>query len=60
MDLGTDGLLEEDQFLMEINLGNMEEDAGEWHEYWLLAIQTARQAKVLTDIGRTAITIDTG
>ena len=40
---GTD-LLEEDSFLLEVNLGDLQESTGERHEYWLLAIKAARIA----------------
>ncbi len=38
MKQGGDSLLEEDQCLMEVNLGDMEESSGEWEQYWLVAI----------------------
>jgi hypothetical protein len=41
---GGDGLLEEDAFLMEVNLGELSESSGQQHEYWLLAIKAARIA----------------
>lgn len=40
-------LLEEHQYLMDINLGDMDNGTGEQHEYWLLAVQAARAAKRL-------------
>ncbi len=40
-------LLEEDQYLMEIDIGNLSRTSGELQEYWLLAIQAARKAKQL-------------
>ena len=46
--MGTTGLLEEDQWMMEVNLGDMENSSGEREEYWLLAIQAAREAATLT------------
>jgi hypothetical protein len=39
---GGEDLLEEDQYLMEVNLGALQESNGEQHEYWLLAIRAAR------------------
>jgi hypothetical protein len=48
MEMGTTGLLEEDQWMMEVNLGDMENSSGEWEEYWLLAIRAAREAATLT------------
>ena len=41
-DLGDAGLLEEDKYLAEVNLEEMETSLGEWQHYWILAIQTAR------------------
>jgi hypothetical protein len=41
-------LLPEDQYLMEINLGDITQCSGESHAYWLLAIQAARVAKTLS------------
>jgi hypothetical protein len=37
-DLGGAGLLEEDKYLAEVNLGDMETTLGEPQHYWLLAI----------------------
>ena len=42
-------LLEEHQYLMEINMGEMERGTGEGLEYWLLAVQAARAAKRLAE-----------
>ena len=47
MELGATGLLEEDQWMMEVNLGDMENSSGEAEEYWLLAIRAAREAAAL-------------
>ena len=41
-------LLEADQYLMEINLGDISECSGDLHTYWLLAVQAARVAKTLS------------
>ncbi len=46
-ELGEDGLLEGDRYLMEVNLEDLETTSGEREEYWLLAIQSARQACIL-------------
>ncbi len=46
-DLGNAGLLEEDKYLAEVNLGDLETTLGECQHYWLLAIKTARKAKLL-------------
>lgn len=49
LELGGEGLSDEDQYLLEINLNNMEGTAGKKEEYWLLAIRAARVAKQLRD-----------
>ncbi len=43
-DMGSTGLLEEDQFLAEVNLEDLEASSGERQEYWLLAIRAAQEA----------------
>jgi hypothetical protein len=48
-DLGGAGLLEEDKYLEEVNLGNLETTLGERLHYWLLAIKTERKAKLLRE-----------
>jgi hypothetical protein len=48
MERGGDGLLEEDQWMLEVNLGDLEKTSGEREEYWLLAIKAARAAATLT------------
>ncbi len=42
-ELGDAGLLEEDNYLAEVNLEEMAHSSGERQLYWLLAIQTARK-----------------
>jgi hypothetical protein len=42
--LGPQDLQEEDQYLAEVNLGDLEVLSGERQEYWLIAIQAARKA----------------
>ncbi len=49
------GLLEEDKYLAEVNLEEMESSLGEWQHYWLLAIQTARHCKNITGAPRVPI-----
>ena len=46
LEMGAEGLLREDQFLLEINLDDLESSNGERQEYWLSAIQiqAARKA----------------
>ena len=43
-ELGGEGLLDEDRYLLEVNLDDLETTSGEWQEYWLLAIRAAREA----------------
>jgi hypothetical protein len=42
--LGPEGLSEEDRFLLECNFNELTSTAGKQQEYWLLAIQAAREA----------------
>jgi hypothetical protein len=49
LELGVTGLLQEDTYLMEINLEDMESTAGERQEYWLLAITAAQEGKILRE-----------
>jgi hypothetical protein len=44
---GFDGLLEEDQYLEEVKLEDLENTSGEQQEYWLVAMQAAREAGLL-------------
>jgi hypothetical protein len=46
MDLGAAGLLDEDHWMIEVNL-DPESSSGEQEEYWLLAIKAARKASIL-------------
>ena len=48
MNKGWDDLLEEDQYLAEINLEDLEASNGERQEYWLLSIRAARAASTHT------------
>jgi len=52
LEADTDGLLEEDQYLAEVNIENLENSAGERQEYWLLAIRAARKACRLRGLQR--------
>jgi hypothetical protein len=45
--LGPEGLAEEDRFLLECNFKDMVSTNGEQQNYWLLAIQAAREADCL-------------
>jgi hypothetical protein len=50
-ELGEEGLLEEDCYLAECNLGeDLEEISGILETYWLLTIQAAREASRLEGI----------
>ena len=44
-ELGEEGLDEQDKFLLEIKLDDLEETSGEYQEYWLLAIRAARKVR---------------
>ena len=48
-ELGATELLEEDKYLLEVNLGDLETSSGERQEYWLLAIRSARKAWRIKD-----------
>ena len=37
--MGLDGLAEEDRYLMEINLDDLETTSGEYQAYWLLQLK---------------------
>ena len=54
MELGALGLLQEDKYLMEINLEDMETTSGKHQEYWLLAVTAAREASLLQQQQRLA------
>jgi hypothetical protein len=43
-----DELLPEDQYLMEVNLGDIQQSSGDREEYWLMAVKAARVAKQLS------------
>ena len=53
-ELGGDGLREEDQWLLEVNLEDLEHNNGEREAYWVLAIETAREHHRLLQQRRTA------
>jgi hypothetical protein len=44
LELGGEGLAEEDKFLLECNFDELATTNGEQQEYWILAIQAAREA----------------
>ena len=47
LEIGEEGLEEEDQFLLEINLEDLGTSSGEDQTYWLLALEAAREAMAL-------------
>ena len=49
LDIGSDSLDEQDQFLLECNFNKFAASAGEHQEHWLLAIQVAREASRIRD-----------
>jgi hypothetical protein len=49
IELGGEGLEEEDLYLLEINLDDLDTTSGELQTYWLLALRAARAAKQLRD-----------
>ena len=48
-ELGSEGLLEEDNVLAEVRLEDLESTNGDRQEYWLLAIKSARKEKTIQD-----------
>jgi hypothetical protein len=48
MEMGDAGLLEEDHWMLEVNLENLEDSNGEQAEYWLLGIRAGRMACTIT------------
>ena len=46
-DMRWEDLTEEDQYLVEVNLEDLEHTSGEQQEYWLVAIQAARETRKL-------------
>ena len=45
--MGFDGLLDEDQYLAEVNLDNLKQSSGLQQEYWFVVIRVAREACIL-------------
>jgi hypothetical protein len=54
-DIGWEDLLEEDQYLVEVNLEDLEHTSGERQEYWLVRIQAAREASRLQGPSQTEV-----
>jgi hypothetical protein len=49
-EMGYGGLLEEDQYLAEVNLEDVDTSSGEQQEYWLVAIRAVREAGALQGV----------
>ena len=49
--MGLDRLAEEDKYLMEISLGDLERTSGENQAYWLLAVKAARNLFIAATTG---------
>ena len=47
LELGEEGLEEDDRFLLEINLDELDTSSGEDQAYWLLALEAARDARAI-------------
>ncbi len=47
LETGGDGLLEEGQWMMEVNLGDLENTLGGQEQYWLVAVKAAWEAACL-------------
>jgi hypothetical protein len=54
LELGEEGLAEEDKFLLECNFDELATTNGEQQEYWILAIQAAREACRLRAMARSS------
>jgi hypothetical protein len=50
LELGAEGLVEDDRFLLECNFDELTTTNGKQQEYWILAIQAAREACRLCDM----------
>jgi hypothetical protein len=46
-EMGMEGLMEEDEYLAEVNLEDLESSTGKRQEYWLVAIHAAWDASIL-------------
>jgi hypothetical protein len=55
-EIGFDGFLQEDAYLGECNLGDLEDTSGIDEQYWLLAVKAARDAIAIerSRVGQTA------
>ena len=52
LELGAEGLAEDNRFLLECNFDELMTTNGEQQEYWILAIQAAREACRLCAMAR--------
>ena len=52
--MGGEELVEDDKYLLGINLEDMDTTSGERQEYCLIDIQAAREARILLDSERNA------
>ena len=55
LEISGSSLEEEDKFLLEINLEDLETMSRETQEYWLLAILAAREARILREESTAAV-----
>jgi hypothetical protein len=46
-EMGMEGFMEEDQYLAEVNLEDLESTTGKRQEYWIVAICVAWEASIL-------------
>ncbi len=54
-DMGWEDLVEEDQYLAEVNLEDLEHTLGKRQEYWLVTIQVAWEASRLQGLSQTNV-----
>jgi bifunctional N-acetylglucosamine-1-phosphate-uridyltransferase/glucosamine-1-phosphate-acetyltransferase GlmU-like protein len=54
-EMGWEDMTEEDQYLAEVNLEDLEHTSGEQQEYWLVAIQAAREASRLQGLSQSNV-----
>ena len=47
--MGEEGLAKEDEYLLDINLDDLDDSSGEDQAIWLLALKAAREAHRLRD-----------
>jgi hypothetical protein len=52
IEIGGEGLVEEDKYLLEINLDELDTSSGEEQTYWLLALRAARVAFQIRELRR--------